>query len=100
MVRKIVWSATAKKSKQDILQYWAKRNKSSVFSKKLNRLITDAINQLARLPNTGKQTSIAHIRVKIVLNYLIFYSHSDGEIRILLIWDGRRNPSELNIDFK
>jgi hypothetical protein len=36
MVRKIIWSSNAKAEKIEILGYWIKRNKSNIYSKKLN----------------------------------------------------------------
>jgi len=95
MAKKIIWSKTAKISKQDILTYWNERNKSTRFSQKLTTLIHDAVKSIEDFPTSGKLTSNKNVRIKIVLSYLIFYSISANEILILLIWDGRRNPQDL-----
>ena len=95
MAQKIIWSKTAKISKQEILTYWNERNKSKRFSQKLNTLIHEAVKSIAIFPTSGKLTSTKNVRIKIVLSYLIFYTIKADEIIILLIWDGRRNPQDL-----
>ncbi len=96
MAKKIIWSKTAKISKQDILSYWNERNKSTRFSQKLSTLIHDSVKSIGDFPTSGKLTSNKNVRIKIVLDYLIFYAIRDDEIiMILLIWDGRRNPQDL-----
>ncbi len=57
MVKKIVWSKTAKASKKEILVYWNERNKSNQFSQKLNNLIHDAVKSIGEVPASGKLTS-------------------------------------------
>lgn len=95
MAKKIILSKTAKISKQDILSYWNARNKSKRFSQKLNTLIHDAVKSIGDFPTSGKWTSTKNVRIKIVLDYLIFCAIKADEIMILLIWDGRRNPQDL-----
>ncbi len=95
MAKKIIWSKTAKVSKQEILSYWNQRNKSKRFSQKLNTLIHDSVKSIKAFPTSGKLTNIKNVRIKIVLCYLIFYTINADEIMILLIWDGHRNPQDL-----
>lgn len=95
MVKKIIWSKTAKASKKEILIYWNNRNKSNTFSQILDKLIHDGIKSISEFPTSGKATSNKEIRIKIVRDYLVFYKISNEEILILLIWDGRRNPKDL-----
>ena len=95
MVKKIIWSKTAKASKRDILIYWNNRNKSNIFSQIVDKLIHDGIKSISEFPASGKVTSNKGIRIKIVRDYLVFYKFNSEEILILLIWDGRRNPKDL-----
>ncbi len=95
MAKKIIWSKTTKISKQGILSYWNERNKSKQFSEKLNTLLHEAVKSIGVFPTSGKLTITKHVRIKIVLSYLVFYSIKADEIMILLIWDGRRNPQDL-----
>ncbi len=93
--RRIVWTLQARQERRDILAYWKRRNKSSLYSKKLRKLILDEALYIARHPFSGKATSISNIYYSIVKDYLIFYKESENEVTILSVWDGRRNPRDL-----
>ena len=96
MVRKIIWSAKAKADKVEILKYWRARNKSNSYSKKLNLLFKEGINLIAKNPGIGHLTKKENVRVKIVRDYLIIYEITTDAIHVHSIFDGRRNPEELN----
>lgn len=38
MVRRVIWSIEARNSRKNIFEYWNNRNKSKVYSNKLNAL--------------------------------------------------------------
>ena len=95
MVKQVVWSPRAHKDRKEILDYWQKRNKSSTYSKKLNKLFKEAIHLIRDFPHIGKQTDEPNTRIKIVRDYLIFYEETPTQIRILTIWDQRQNPDRL-----
>lgn len=67
MVRKIIWTALAKQSRREILNF----------------------------PNLGKNSGFNEIQYLIVDVYKIYYKVISEGILILLIWDGRRNPDKL-----
>ncbi len=92
MVKEIVWSRRALIERFQILEYWINRNKSSRFSKKLDKLFLQKIELLTFHPFIGKKTTTESIRIKIVSDYLIFYEILENEIHILSIKDGRQNP--------
>jgi plasmid stabilization system protein ParE len=94
MVRKIIWSANAKDERIEILEYWIKRNKSNIYSKKLNLLFKEAINLVAKNPTIGHITIKENVRVKIVKQFLIIYEIADDSINIHSIFDNRRDPEE------
>lgn len=89
--RKIIWTLKAQIERKEILEYWILRNKSKIFSIKLNKLIKHTLQILSEHPTLGRKTNSPNIRVKIVHNYLVFYEFSDSELIVLSIWDGRRN---------
>jgi Plasmid stabilization system protein len=89
--RKIIWTLKAQIERKKILEYWISRNKSKIFSIKLNNLIMDVLQLLSENPTLGRKTNSANVRVKIVRNYLVFYEFSDSELMVLSIWDGRRD---------
>ncbi len=52
--RKINWTNKANLERQDILEYWINRNKSKIFSIKLNKLFVDGTKQIAKNPLIGR----------------------------------------------
>ena len=92
MARKIICSANAKADKIEILEYWVLRNKSNLYSKKLNILLKEAVNLIAISPRIGHLTIKENIKVKIIRDYLIIYEIATDSIFIHSIIDGRRNP--------
>jgi len=94
MAKQIIWTYRAQQDRIEILCYWRKRNKSNIYSKKLNLLFKKAILLIAVHPHIGRSTTMAGVRVKLVRDYLIFYEVNEGQIFILSIWDNRKNPEE------
>jgi plasmid stabilization system protein ParE len=97
MVKKIKWSARALRERFEILQYRANRNKSKVYSAKLNQEFLDNINLLSKTPYIGKAIDIKDVRFLIVRDYLIYYQVIDAYIEIITIWDSRRNPQKFKL---
>jgi len=93
MAKRIVWTYKARLDRFSILKYWAKRNKSKIYSSRLNELFVQAVLTIRKYPRIGKKTDIERVRVKIVRDYLIFYKIVDQEIIILTIIDSRRDPN-------
>lgn len=100
MVKRVVWSREAAQDKIDILKYWNWRNKSKNYSKKLNKLFNDAIDLVRDYPNLGRKTDYDDYKNILVKEYLIFYLESANEIRIIAIWDERRNPDKIKVKLK
>ena len=97
MALKIVWSIDAQISRRSIFEYWNKRNKSRIYSNKLNILFNESINQVSLLHEIGKPTELKNIRLKIVSHFELIYEVLDNTITILDIWDTRQNPQEFPI---
>ena len=97
MAKRIVWSEKAQNDRKNILRYWAERNKSKIYSKKLNDIFKSAIKIIKDHPNIGKRTDFPEVRAKIVRDYYIFYQEAKEEIYILRVWDIRQNPDNLKI---
>jgi len=95
MARRIIWSFRAQNDKKGILDYWRRRNKSDVYSKKLNALFKQSIKILQDFPQIGKETDDRKVRVKIVKDYFIIYEETQTQIMILTIWDSRQDPDKL-----
>jgi len=97
--RKIVWTNSAKFELKEILIYWTNKTKSKTYSKKLNKLFTEAIDLLSQYPKIGRTTNDKNSRISIVRNYLIFYEINVKEIIILSIWDTRRDENHTDFDY-
>lgn len=94
---KIIWSSKALFDKKEILEFWISKNKSNIYSKRLNLLIEQKLKQISENPDSGIQTSVENIRAILVENYYIHYSIKPETIRILRIWDTRQNPEHFTL---
>lgn len=93
--RIIVWSETAKFELKEIFEYFNFRNKSRLYSLRLNELIQTEIKLLLENSEIGKVTSILNVRGLLIENYFIFYEINDIHIIVLSVWDTRQNPERL-----
>lgn len=94
MAKQIIWTERAQKERVELLNFWIKNNKSTVYSRKLNELIQRSLRIISNYPMIGKPTRIKNVRVKILSNYLIIYEVEPQKIIVLSIWDSRQNPLE------
>lgn len=94
---KIIWSSKAVSDKKEILEFWILRNKSNIYSKKLNVLIEEKLKQILENPRSGIITNIDNIRAILVENYYIHYSIKPDKILILRIWDVSQNPGHFTL---
>lgn len=98
MALKIVWTSDAQISRRAIFDYWNERNKSRIYSNKLNIQFNESLKQIALLNEIGKQTDLENIRIKIVSHFVLIYEISNHKITILDIWDTRQNPLDFPIN--
>lgn len=95
MAREIIWSNRAQSDRKSIFTYWNKRNKSNIYSKKLNQIFIAAIEFCALHPQTGRKTTRISIRIKFVSHFALISDYDDNTLRIMGIFDNRQNPSRL-----
>lgn len=93
--RRIVWSTTAKLQLKAIFEYFNFRNKSKLYSLKLNTLIQTELKILVLQPKIGKKTDSINVRGLLIENYYFFYEINETDIIILCVWDTRQNPERL-----
>lgn len=93
--RTIVWTKTADIQFIGILEYWAKRNKSVLYSKTLIQLVSERTLQLTENPYLCKVSDFKDTRVASLGNFSIFYKVTDTQIIISAFWDNRQNPKKL-----
>ena len=101
MVKQIIWSRRAQTDRKEVFKYWNKRNKSNLYSKKLNSLFKEAVRLISEYPEIGKPTDDKNARTKIVREYLIIYDVDlTDRLLILTIWDSRQDPKRLERLFR
>jgi plasmid stabilization system protein ParE len=96
MVKQIIWSRLAHLDRFKILEYWIDRNKSNVYSIRLNQLFEDTASLISKHPKIGKETDVPNVRIKILKDYFFTYRETEMTIEILTIWDCRQDPSKFN----
>ena len=98
MAKKIVWTLTAIQDRINIYQYWVEKNKSNLFSEKLERLFNESAILLSEFPEIGTPTDLQDVRVKVIRNYKLFYQFTSDSIQIIRVWDSRQNPNNLQLE--
>ena len=97
MARRLIWSIEARNSRKSIFDYWNNRNKSKVYSRKLNLLFNTNLKILIQLPESGKPTFREDVKFIIVSHFEVIYKITPNEIVVLDIWDTRQNPKDFPI---
>jgi toxin YoeB len=98
MPRKIVWTSKAISDLENIFDYWNNRNKSNLYSRKLNKLIRASLALVAAQPLIGLVTDMKDIRIKMVRDYWIFYKEKDNQIFVLQIMSSHQDPQSYFVD--
>lgn len=97
MAKKIEWTETSILDRFKIYQFWEENNKSNSYSEKLERLFNDAAKLISEFPEIGTKTDSEDIRVKVIINFKLFYLSKEETIQILRVWDSRQNPGNLEL---
>jgi plasmid stabilization system protein ParE len=94
MVKQIIWSRLAHLDRFKILEYWIDRNKSNIYSKRLNQIFEGTADLISKHRKMGKETDVKNVRIKIIKDYFFTYRETETTIEILTIWDSRQDPSK------
>lgn len=97
MAKQIIWAPQAVADRILILDYWHKRLGTKAYSVKLDDMFRETVQQLSRFPLLGRQLENRDERVFVKDHYQIFYPDEENAIKILHLWDSRRNPEELKL---
>jgi plasmid stabilization system protein ParE len=97
MAKKIEWTETSLRDRQNIYRYWSDRNKSGAYSEKLEVLFNEAAKLISQFPEPGTETDFPELRIKVVKHYKLFYLNREDAIQIIRIWDPRRNPDSIDL---
>ena len=96
MAKRLIWSKRAQEDRKQILEHWKNRNKSSTYSKKLDKGFREALKIIREYTQIGKQTDDQKARIKILRDYFLIYEETKDSIILLTIWDSRQDPQELS----
>lgn len=99
----VVFSEDFYTSINEIYSFWEDYTKSTTYSKKINLEIKNTIEIIKSNPNGFSLVEIGseikNIRSANILGvFSLFYQVRENDILILLLWDNRRNPQEVNFD--
>jgi len=97
MAKQIIWAPQALADRIQILDYWFKRLGTKDYSQKLDAMFRESVTLLAEFPFLGRQVENRLERVFVKDHYQIFYLNDEDHIRILQLWDSRRNPEDLDL---
>lgn len=92
MARRLIWSVTAQNSRKNLFDYWNNRNKSKVYSNKLNLLFNENLKIVVQFPEFGNSATNDNIKYVIISHFELIYKITTAEIIVLDIWDTRQNP--------
>ena len=95
--REVIWSKNSEIQLQEILEFFTKRNKSGLYSRKLYKKFKTELTTVSKNPDLGIKTKLDQIRGLIIEDYILFYEILEDRIIILKVWDCRQNPDKLNI---
>ncbi|WP_337085737.1 hypothetical protein [Elizabethkingia anophelis] len=45
----------------------------------------------------GRKTNLENVRVKIIRDYLFFYEFDENYLKVLTLWDGRRDENSQQV---
>jgi plasmid stabilization system protein ParE len=93
--RVVVWTKTAVKQRRLILEYWSRRNNSTIYPEKLIAITADRIKTILQNPESYSLTSFPNTRVSAMGHFSIFYKITNEKIIITAFWDNRQDPKKL-----
>ena len=96
MATQVVWTKTAIRQRQSILEYWAERNGNKRYCKKISKLVRNRIRFQVEFNYAGKETDYGDIRVTSAGHFSIFYKLYTDRIIIMSLWDNRQDPEKLS----
>ncbi len=95
--RKIEWTVNAVLTKKSVFYYWNNRNKSIVYSQKLNQLFTTTLLMVESSPEASIAIKKENIRAILVKDYYLIFEITELNIKVLDIWDTRQNSQNFPI---
>ena len=93
--KKVIWVKKAKHQLFSIMDYNDEQNKSDFYSLKVEREIRKKLLKLDFSVSLPQKTSLENVYYFTYNHISILFSFNDEFIIILMVWDDRRNPKDL-----
>jgi plasmid stabilization system protein ParE len=93
--RRVIWTSRAHSELYEILDYYARRNKSRIYSAKLHSNIKQKLKSLDFSIALPQKTSKPNIFYFTHNHISVFFSFQDNDIFVKSVWDERRNPQSI-----
>lgn len=93
--RIVVWTKTAIKQRRNILEYWTRRNGSTLYAEKLILITFNKIKFILQHPEASQLAGFPNTRVAAIGHFNIYYKITDTNIIITAFWDNRQDPKKL-----
>ena len=93
--RNVVWTETAAKQRREILEYWTKRNNSTIYAEKLIKLTAKHIKIILKHPESFKLADFPYTRESSFGHFSIYYKITPELLIITAFWDNRQDPKQL-----
>ncbi len=93
--RTIVWTETAARQRREILKYWTKRNRSTIYAEKLIKLTARQLKSILTHPTQFKLSEYPQTRESAMGHFSIYYKVTDKYIIVTAFWDNRQDPKSL-----
>lgn len=97
MASSVRWTRRAKRDFSTIKDFFDQRNGSSDYSKKLFDRICETMDLVRLHDELGEKWKSDDVRFIVVEKYQVFYQVKKSVVRIITIWDARRDPDKLKL---
>ena len=87
----IIWSEQALQELEDILDFYNRRNRSTIFSNKLLKLSEGVLDSISKNEQLGRKAKRKNVRIFPLKYFLIIYEIKADRIEVLSFWDNRQN---------
>jgi toxin YoeB len=98
MAKNVIWSEPATETFHCTLLYYIRITGNNAFATRLVRKIEQTVARIADFPLMGTVTDYANVRAFSEGHNKIIYEIRENEIVILMIWDTRQNPDDLQLE--
>lgn len=92
MAKQVIWGDAALDDLDAIFEYWEMVTGSSRYNKKMLLAFQNAAKRIESNNLIGRATTKEDVYRVVVMHFVLYYKVNDDHIRILYIFDTRRNP--------